>query len=158
MFCCLIDGDLMKKTMLLAVIFVVLGAVCGNYLYKKAPDTVSVFQTNQTFYFLQEGIYSSKDIMQENVGDLMNKLVVLEDNKYYVYVGITMDQDNANKIKKIYENMGYQIYIKKMTLDNEEFASNVSQFDLLVQESDTDEDVLTVEEVVLANYEQIFNV
>ena len=96
--------------------------------------------------------------MQENVGDLMNKLVVLEDNKYYVYVGITMDQDNANKIKKIYENMGYQIYIKKMTLDNEEFASNVSQFDLLVQESDTDEDVLTVEEVVLANYEQIFNV
>lgn len=158
MFCYLIDGDLMKKTMLLAVIFVVLGAVCGNYLYKKAPDTVSVFQTNQTFYFLQEGIYSSKDIMQENVGDLTNKLVVLEDNKYYVYVGITMDQDNANKIKKIYENMGYQIYIKKMTLDNEEFASNVSQFDLLVQESDTDEDVLTVEEVVLANYEQIFNV
>ncbi len=158
MFCYLIDGDLMKKTMLLAVIFVVLGAVCGNYLYKKAPDTVSVFQTNQTFYFLQEGIYSSKDIMQENVGDLMNKLAVLEDNKYYVYVGITMDQDNANKIKKIYENMGYQIYIKKMTLDNEEFASNVSQFDLLVQESDTDEDVLTVEEVVLANYEQIFNV
>lgn len=158
MFCYLIDGDLMKKTMLLAVIFVVLGAVCGNYLYKKAPDTVSVFQTNQTFYFLQEGIYSSKDIMQENVGDLMNKLVVLEDNKYYVYVGITMDQDNANKIKKIYENMGYPIYIKKMTLDNEEFASNVSQFDLLVQESDTDEDVLTVEEVVLANYEQIFNV
>ena len=158
MFCYLIDGDLMKKTMLLAVIFVVLGAVCGNYLYKKAPDTVSVFQTNQTFYFLQEGIYSSKDIMQENVGDLMNKLAVLEDNKYYVYVGITMDQNNANKIKKIYENMGYQIYIKKMTLDNEEFASNVSQFDLLVQESDTDEDVLTVEEVVLANYEQIFNV
>ena len=158
MFCYLIDGDLMKKTMLLAVIFVVLGAVCGNYLYKKAPDTVSVFQTNQTFYFLQEGIYSSKDIMQENVGDLTNKLVVLEDNKYYVYVGITMDQNNANKIKKIYENMGYQIYIKKMTLDNEEFASNVSQFDLLVQESDTDEDVLTVEEVVLANYEQIFNV
>ena len=158
MFCYLIDGDLMKKTMLLAVIFVVLGAVCGNYLYKKAPDTVSVFQTNQTFYFLQEGIYTSKDIMQENVGDLMNKLVVLEDNKYYVYVGITMDQDNANKIKKIYENMGYQIYIKKMTLDNEEFASNVSQFDLLVQDSDTDEDVLTVEEVVLANYEQIFNV
>ena len=148
----------MKKTMLLAVIFVILGAICGNYLYKKAPNTVSVFQTNQTFYFLQEGMYSSKDIMQENVGDLTNKLVVLEDNKYYVYVGITMDQDNAYKIKKIYEDMGYQIYIKKLTMNNEEFANNVSQFDLLVRESDTTEDVLTVEEVVLANYEQIFNV
>lgn len=148
----------MKKTMLLAVIFVVLGAVCGSYLYEKAPDSISVFQENQTYYFLQEGIYSSKDIMQENVGDLANKLTVLEDNKYYVYVGITMSKSNANKIKKIYEDMGYKIYIKTVTLDNEEFSSNVSQFDLLVEESDSNDDVLTVEEVVLANYEQIFGV
>lgn len=147
--------DLMKKTMLLAVVFVILGAVCGNYLYRKAPNSISVFQENNTFYFLQEGIYSSKDIMQENVGDLANKLVVLEDNKYYVYVGITMDADNANKIKKIYQDMGYKIYVKTVNLDNEEFASNVSQFDLLVKESDAKDDILTVEEVVMANYEQI---
>ena len=145
----------MKKTMMLAVIFVVLGAFCGNYLYRHVPSTVSVFQENQTFYFLQEGIYSSKDIMQENVGDLTNKLVTLEDNKYYVYVGITMDYDNAKKIKKIYEDMGYKVYIKTVSLDNEEFSSNVSQFDLLVKESESDDDVLTVEEVVLANYEEI---
>lgn len=146
---------LMKKTMLLAVIFVFLGAICGNYLYRHAPNSISVFQENKTFYFLQEGIYSSKDIMQENVGDLTNKLTVLEDNKYYVYVGITMDMDNANKVKKIYEDMGYKIYIKTVTLDNEEFANNVSQFDLLVKESDTNDDILTVEEVIMANYEQI---
>lgn len=145
----------MKKTMLLAVIFVFLGAICGNYLYRNALDSISVFQENNTFYFLQEGIYSSKDIMQENVGDLTNKLAVLEDNKYYVYVGITMDKDNANKIKKIYEDMGYKIYIKSVALDNEEFVSNVSQFDLLVKESDSKDDILTVEEVVMANYEQI---
>ena len=93
--------------------------------------------------------------MQENVGDLTNKLAVLEDNKYYVYVGITMDKDNANKIKEIYEDMGYKIYIKSVALDNEEFVSNVSQFDLLVKESDSKDDILTVEEVVMANYEQI---
>ena len=66
-----------------------------------------------------------------------------------------MDMDNANKVKKIYEDMGYKIYIKTVTLDNEEFASNVSQFDLLVKESDTNDDILTVEEVIMANYEQI---
>lgn len=147
--------DLMKKTILLAVIFVFLGAVCGNYLYRKAPNSISAFQENKTFYFLQEGIYSSKDIMQENVNDIMNKLIVFEDNKYYVYVGITMNMNNANKIKKIYEDMGYKIYVKTVVLDNEEFASNVAQFDLLVSESDTKDDILTVEEVVLANYEQI---
>lgn len=145
----------MKKTMLLAVIFVLLGAVVGNYLYRNVPKSISVFQENNTFYFLQEGIYSSKDIMQENTSDIMNKLTVFEDNKYYVYVGITMDIDNANKIQKIYQDMGYKIYIKTVNLDNEEFASNVSQFDLLVKESDANDDILTVEEVVMANYEQI---
>lgn len=146
----------MKKTMFLAVVFVILGAVCGNYLYKNAPDSVSVFRESSKFYFLQEGIYSSKDIMMENVGDLSNKLVVLKDNQYYVYVGITLDKNNVDKIKKIYEDMGYQIYVQEIELDSEEFISNVSQFDLLVAEADSTDDILSVEEVVLANYEQIF--
>ena len=51
--------------------------------------------------------------------------------------------------------MGYQIYIKDVRLNNEEFANNVTQFDLLVKESSSSEDVLTIEEVVLANYEEI---
>ena len=145
----------MKKTMVLAVVFVVLGAICGNYLYEKAPESISVFWDDDTYYFLQEGAYSSKKIMQENVKDLTNKLTTFEDNKYYVYVGITKNKKNALKIQKIYEDMGYQIYIKEVVLDNEEFANNVTQFDLLVNESESSEDVLTVEEVVLANYEEI---
>ncbi len=145
----------MKKTMVLAVVFVVLGAICGNYLYEKAPESISVFWEDDTYYFLQEGAYSSKKIMQENVKDLTNKLTTFEDNKYYVYVGITKNKKNALKIQKIYEDMGYQIYIKEVVLDNEEFANNVTQFDLLVNESESSEDVLTVEEVVLANYEEI---
>lgn len=145
----------MKKTMVLAVVFVVLGAICGNYLYEKAPESISVFRENDTYYFLQEGAYSSKKIMQENVKDLTNKLTTFEDNKYYVYVGITKNKKNALKIQKIYKDMGYQIYIKEVVLDNEEFANNVIQFDLLVNESESSEDVLTVEEVVLANYEEI---
>ena len=142
--------------MLLAVIFVVLGAICGNYLYQKAPDSISVFQEDNAYYFLQEGVYSSKKIMQENAGDLTNKLTILEDNKYYVYVGITKTRENAEKIQKIYKDMGYQTYIKEMKLDNEEFSNNVVQFDLLVKESDSADDILTIEEVVLANYEELF--
>ena len=145
----------MKKTMLFAVIFVLLGAFCGNYLYQNAPASFPVSHENKSYYFLQEGIYSSKDIMQENVGELPNKLTVLEDNKYYVYVGISQDKKIAEKIQKIYKDMGYQIYIKEVELDNDEFSNNVVQFDLLVKESDSIEDILTIEEVILANYEEI---
>ena len=63
---------------------------------------------------------------------------------------------NEIQAKKIYEDMGYQIYLMDKTINNEEFSNNVTQFDLLVSESDSSEDILTIEEVVLANYEEIF--
>ena len=62
---------------------------------------------------------------------------------------------NEIQAKKIYEDMGYQIYLMDKTINNEEFSNNVTQFDLLVSESDSSEDILTIEEVVLANYEEL---
>lgn len=145
----------MKRTIILAVVFLTLGTVCGNFLYQKAPNSISVFQQDSSYYFLQEGVYTSKDVMQESIKDIPHKLVVFKDDMYYVYVGITKSEKNADKIQKIYEELGYQIHITTESLDNEEFSSNVTQFDLLVEEAESSEDVLTVEEVILANYEEL---
>lgn len=146
---------LMKRTIILAVVFLTLGTICGNFLYQKAPNSISVFQQDSSYYFLQEGVYTSKDVMQESIKDIPHKLVVFKDDMYYVYVGITKSKKNADKIQKIYEELGYQIHITTESLDNEEFSSNVTQFDLLVEEAESSEDVLTVEEVILANYEEL---
>ena len=56
---------------------------------------------------------------------------------------------------KIYEDDGYNIYIKEKYLSNEEFYNNVTQFDLLIKDSNDTSNILTIEEVVLANYEEI---
>ncbi len=146
---------LMKRTIILAIVFLTLGTICGNFLYQKAPNSISVFQQDSSYYFLQEGVYTSKDVMQESIKDIPHKLVVFKDDMYYVYVGITKSEKNADKIQKIYEELGYQIHITTESLDNEEFSSNVTQFDLLVEEAESSEDVLTVEEVILANYEEL---
>ena len=146
---------LMKRTIILAVVFLTLGTICGNFLYQKAPNSISVFQQDSSYYFLQEGVYTSKDVMQESIKDIPHKLVVFKDDMYYVYVGITKSEKNADRIQKIYEELGYQIHITTESLDNEEFSSNVTQFDLLVEEAESSEDVLTVEEVILANYEEL---
>ena len=145
----------MKRTIILAVVFLTLGTICGNFLYQKAPNSISVFQQDSSYYFLQEGVYTSKDVMQESIKDIPHKLVVFKDDMYYVYVGITKSEKNADKIQKIYEELGYQIHITTESLYNEEFSSNVTQFDLLVEEAESSEDVLTVEEVILANYEEL---
>ena len=93
--------------------------------------------------------------MDENTKDINNKVVINEDDKYYVYLGITKDKDIANKIKKIYEDDGYQLYEKEMTINNKEFDANLNQFDLLIKNSTDKSDILTVEGVILANYEEL---
>lgn len=93
--------------------------------------------------------------MQENTKDLLVKTVDSKNDKQYVYLGITRDEKNAKKLKEIYENKGYQIYIKEQNLSNEEFYNNVTQFDILINSTNKESEILTIEEVVLANYEEL---
>ena len=42
-----------------------------------------------------------------------------------------------------------------MSVNSKEFSNNLDQFDLLIKSSNTNDDILKIEEVVLANYEEI---
>ena len=146
----------MKKTMIVSLVSIILGALSAmllNSTYKE--KLVNTFSEGKTYYFIQEGVYSSKEIMTENTKDIQVKTVDTLNNKQYVYLGITRDNNNAKKIKDIYEKKGYQIYIKEQNLSNEEFYNNVTQFDILVNSTDKESEILTIEEVVLANYEEL---
>ena len=57
----------------------------------------------------------------------------------------------TNMSRMFYSSSG----LKEINLSNEEFFNNVTQFDLLIENSETEEEILTIEEVVLANYEEI---
>lgn len=142
--------------MIVSLVSIILGALSAmllNSTYKE--KLVNTFSDGKTYYFIQEGVYSSKEIMTENTKDIQVKTVDTLNDKQYVYLGITRDNNNAKKIKDIYEKKGYQIYIKEQNLSNEEFYNNVTQFDILVNSTDKESEILTIEEVVLANYEEL---
>ncbi len=148
----------MKKTFVVSAIFIVLGLIIGNNIRKFNYSSVKeIVSKNESFYFLQEGVYEKKENLEKNIKNLEQKVVDYQDNKYYVYVGITKNKNIAQKIKKIYAKKGLNLYEKVKTISNEEFTNNVTQFDLLINNSTTDEEILTIEEVVLANYEEILN-
>jgi hypothetical protein len=143
----------MKKKIFYSIIILITGIIVGRNIY--LSKTTQTFSNKDIYYFIQEGVYSSKSIMEENIKNMDLKVVDEIDNKYYVYLGITKDENIAKKLKEIYESLGYQIYIKELSLSNEEFNNNVTQFDLLINASTSTKEILTIEKVVLANYEEI---
>ena len=144
----------MKKRIFITVTLLSIGVVLGTKIYSAKASIENVFAEGQTYYFLQEGIYSSKKIMEENIKNISPKIINYDDSKYYVYLGITKDEDNDKKKKKIYSQKGYNIYIKEVKLNNEEFYNNVTQFDLLLNNTNNSNEILKITEVVLANYEE----
>lgn len=145
----------MKKIIIFSLIFLTIGIILGTKIYSATSSLEKVFAEGTTYYFLQEGVYSNEEVMQENTSDIKIKLIDQKEDKYYVYLGITKDLENAKKIKKIYLEQGKDIYIKEQQLASEEFLSNITQFDLLLNSTEDTDEILKITEVILASYEEI---
>ena len=134
---------------------IISGGIIGIALFSEYKETSSVFSDKKKLYFLEEGIYSSKKLLEYNTKNIDPKLIVEKDGKYHLYVGITGEQKNISKIKNIYKNKGYSIYEKELEIDNLEFLSNIEQFDILLDNANNESDISAIEEVVLSNYENL---
>lgn len=141
----------MKNKLIIAVIFIVSGIVVGNNLYSKVDfKLLKTFKENNDFYLLQLGTYDSKEIMQRDTRDINPKVYEIKNNKYYVYVGVSSNINNINKLKDIYENQ--EVTTKVINIKDEEFIANLRQFDILIDNTTNKDEILTIEEVVLSSF------
>ena len=142
-------------TMLVAIL---IGAVLGNFLfeqYKLESETV-IKEVNST-YFLVEGTYSTETQATKAVTsntDIDPYIIVKEDANYIVYLAITASNDNLEKLKKMYEEKDVNASIKKMSIENEEFLATLEQMDILLNNAKTNDEITSITEVVLANYQE----
>ena len=144
----------MKKTLILMSFAIILGSLCGKFLFKKYQDTTLAFNESMKLYFLQEGVYQTKESVNNNTKNISPKLILKENDGYHVYIGISSSKDIISKLKKIYKEKGYQIYEKEKEVSNKEFLESIKQYDILAKTTNSSSDLLTIEEVVLANYEE----
>lgn len=147
----------MKKVLIISSIFIFLGFLVGNKIFMKRIEVIKEFNKNNTYYFLEEGVYSSKEMLKTNISKITQKVISKNKEYYYVYIGITKNKEVAEKIKQLYEERGYKIQIKEKRLKNEEFSNNVNQFDILLKEAKTFDEVLTIEKIILSNYDDLIN-
>ena len=128
-----------------------LGYLCATFIFKEYKDSESVFGLSNTVYFLQYGVYTKQDSLDIKA----DKYIELEeDGKYYIYVGMTTSMDNAKKIQENYRKKGIELYIKECYVSNNEFVSELSQYDILLSSSKTEEEMNSILSTVLASYEE----
>ena len=145
----------MKKIIIKGSIYILLGYILGYIFFSNKIELVQKLINKDTYYFIEQGIYYDKEILQNNISKISYKVIDKDKNKYTVYVGITKDREVAEKIKDVYEKNNIKTIIKEKYLSSEEFSNNVDQFDFLIKESKSEDELMTIEEVVLANYEEI---
>ena len=142
----------MKRKFILPIIFaLIFGFLCANYVLALYSEDSSL---NNTIYFLQAGAYKNKESSNNDLKDIDNKILIKEEDKYYLYVGITTDIKEAERIKKLYQKNNIDLYIKEKIVENDSFYLELEQYDILLKNAKSYEEVNAVFKSVLATYEE----
>lgn len=150
----------MKKYLLTIIISLLVGFLLSNYMVKQYDKeiTLPTFGNSETVYLIQQGVYSSMDSMQENTKGVPYYIYTLNDNYYYVYIGLTMSLDNVIKIQKYYKDLNIETIVKNMNSSNREFLTSLKTYDELLSKT---EDKDTIKEVIkqgLSKYQNKENI
>lgn len=144
----------MKKILIGGIISILIGILVGKIIFFN-KDYLIKNKEEDIYYFLQEGVYYDNNILENSLINIRHKIFERKDEKIHVYVGITKNLEVAEKLINIYSKKDISTTIKEKSISNLEFKNNVEQFDLLIKKSNDIDEILTIEEVVLANYEEI---
>ena len=138
----------MKNKIIYLLVAIIIGFVLGSTIYNSFKRNLDDSKYNA--YLIQIG--SFKDDLEVNPN---NYLVLEEDGIYNVYAGITTKLSNATKIKNMYEKDNISSVIKPTVINNVEFISNLEQYDLLLSEVENKDNLLSINDVIISEYEEL---
>ena len=146
----------MKKYLFTFLIAIVTGFFLSYIFINQYNDFngITVSGTGENVYFIQYGVFSSLESMEKETITLTNYIYSKIDDMYYVYVGITKNSDNANKIVSYYKNLGYETIIKKYQITNNSFLKILNNYDKVLVETDDSTTIASLISQVLIEYEK----
>ncbi len=144
-----------NKFLISVLAAIILGSLLGHTLFKKyQQEDRQVFQEDSV-YIIQEGVYDNEERAKNATVNLDTKLIVKEDAKYYVYLAMTKNNDNLERLKKMFKDMKIEVEVKEMNIESDSFLTSLEQMDGLLKQVKSNEEILTINRVILANYEEI---
>lgn len=143
-----------KKFIFSLIIAIVSGAVIGHTMFEKfTKEEQAVFNYKSPIYFLREGVYDNLEYALDSANKFDTKIIVKDKAKYYLYLAISKSEDNLASIKKIYNDKN--LVVETKNINNESFVTALEQMENLFKKASSDEEKLTIEKVILANYEEL---
>ncbi len=147
----------MKKYLFPISVSLILGVFMAYFIIRQYEDmpALAVSSEAETLYYIQRGVYSDMDSMQEGMKDFTHYIYNVEDNQYYAYIGITTNKENALKIQNYYKSIGYDTFLKDKITDNDDFINVLRQYDELLSKTDDTESIKVICNQVLSKYEEL---
>ena len=148
----------MKKYIYSIFLAIIVGLAFGRLMlsqYQNPNNIIPVLSNSFKAYFLELGSYNTEEDMKENTVSFPYYIYMLKEGKYYVYIGITRNDDNLNKIKGYYEEKGYLLTVREYKVENEAFLTVLEQYDTLLGESNDLSIIDGVCSQILTKYEEL---
>ena len=144
----MILGDFMKNTIISIFICLIIGLFLSFSLFKQYEKPAG--KEVQTVYFLQISVYSDIDSLNKNIN--INQYIYSEEKDgVHVYAAIT--KDNKDLLEEFFQNKGYQVYTKEVTMYNEEFLKELESADMLLKQVTDEKSIMAIIRQVLEKYE-----
>jgi hypothetical protein len=93
--------------------------------------------------------------MERETIELENYVYNIDKDMYYVYVGITKNEQNANKIMSYYKNLGYDTILKQYDITNDNFLEEVENYDNILLSTEDTTAIASLINQILTKYEEV---
>lgn len=151
------NGDNMKKY-LVSILF---GLLIGFFLSKTILEQYGtsgikrVSLEGENAYFIKYGEYDSLDELEKKTISLTNYIYTESDNKYIVYIGITLEEKNLNKLIEYFNEQKYEVTVEEFLITNKNFLDYLKNADKLLGNTNDKTVLGEVSSQILSKYEEL---
>lgn len=149
------------KAMIGPILFsIIVGGLLAKFMfmqYDTKDITLPTMKTSEsaTLSFLQIGVYSTIENMKKSCENIENYIYMEEDSKYHVYVAITGNENNLEKLKGYFHELGYVTYKKTLVIHSAELITELEKYDDLLSKTEDMNAVRVIITNVLNSYKEL---
>ena len=152
------DGDMMKKYVASILFGLLVGFILGKTLleeYHSYHGIKTVASEGMTAYFIKYGEYKTMEDLEKATLSLTNYIYTEKDNLFHVYIGITTNEDNLNKLVNYFKELGYNVSTEEFVLTEKNYLNYLVNADKLIENTKDNAVLGEVSSQILSKYEEL---